>query len=89
MVDRLKIERRGGFTGLPARGEVETASLSAADLASVEALFRRKTPPPPSPGADRFTFRLSRHRESGVQTMDVPEHLLPAALAVAVKEELP
>ena len=89
MVDRLKIERRGGFTGLPARGELDTASLSPADLAAVEALFRRKTPPPSSPGADRFTYKVTRQSDGGAQTMDVPEHLLPASLAEAVKDELP
>lgn len=88
-MDRLKIERRGGFTGLPARGEVETASLSPTDQATVAALFRRKTPPAASPGADRFTFRLTRHGDAGAQSMDVPEHLLPASLALAVKDELP
>jgi hypothetical protein len=88
-MDRLRIERHGGFTGLPARGEVDVASLSIADKKVVEELFRKVGQFDPSPGADRYQFRITRVAPSGTKTIVVPEHLLPARLIGAVKEALP
>ena len=88
-MDRLKIERHGGFTGLPARGEIDFASLSAADRATVDAWFKLSSPMPASPGADRFIYTVTRTNASGAKAIDVPEHLLPASLAAVVKDALP
>ena len=88
-VDRLKIERRGGIAGLKASGEVDCATLCAADRATLEALFGRRAPLPRSPGADRYIYTLTRQTARGAQKLEVPEHLLPEALAAAVKEKLP
>ena len=88
-MDRLKVERRGGLAGLPARGEIDVASLSPADREALESLFRHKGPLPAAPGADRFRFIVTRETASGSQTVELPEHLVPAGIARAVKEELP
>ncbi len=88
-MDRLKIERRGGLANLPARGEIDMASLSPTDRKALESLFRHKGPLPPSPGADRFRFIVTRETASGSVTVEVPEHLAPACIARAVKEEMP
>lgn len=86
--DRLRIERRGGLAGLKATGEVDCTTLCAADRAALDALFERRTPLPRAPGADRFIYTLTRHTVQGTRTLEVPEHLLPEALATAVKEKL-
>jgi hypothetical protein len=88
-MDRLTIERRGGLANLKGRGEVDAQSLGAADRAAVDALFRRERPLPPAPGADRYVYVVTRVTEAGRQKIEVPEHLLPAALAKAVRDELP
>ena len=88
-MDRLKIERRGGLTGLPARGEIALAKLSKADSSALAELFKKKGKLPPAPGADRFTYKVTWLSASGQKTLDIPEHLLPASIAEAVKEELP
>ncbi|MFT3906204.1 MAG: hypothetical protein QM718_07875 [Steroidobacteraceae bacterium] len=85
---RLTIERRGGLAGLKARGEVDVATLAAADRSALEALFSHPGRLPPAPGADRFTYRITRESAAGPQTLDVPEHLLPRCLADAVHDEL-
>jgi len=86
--DRIRIERRGGLAGLKAAGEVDGAALCAADRAALDALFARRAPLPRAPGADRFVYTLTRHTAHGTRTLEVPEHLMPEALAAAVKETL-
>jgi len=88
-MDRLTIERRGGLANLTGRGELDADSLSAADRAAVDALFRRRPPLPPAPGADRYVYVVTRVTAVGREKIEVPEHLMPAALANAVKDELP
>lgn len=87
-MDTLKIERRGGVTGLRARGEISLAELSAADGAALAKLFK-KARLPAERGADRFTYRVTWLSATGEKTLDIPEGLLPAAIVQAVKEELP
>ena len=87
--DRIRIERRGGLAGLKACGEVDCATLCAADRAVLDVLFGRRASLPRSPGADRYIFTLTRQTARGVQTLEVPEHLLPQSLVAAVKEQLP
>lgn len=88
-MDRLKVERRGGFAGLPACGEIDTHELPAADRARLEALFRQHAPLPHTHGADRFTYCVTRVTATGSQTLEIPEHLLPDCLARIVKDTLP
>ncbi len=88
-MDHLKIERHGGFTGLPARGEVDVDSLSPGDRAAIDALFQRSGPIPASPGADRFIYTVTRTGAAGTKSIDIPEHLVPQSIAALVKEALP
>jgi hypothetical protein len=88
-VDRLRIERRGGLAGLKAAGEVDCATLCAADRAALDALFGRRAPLPRPLGADRYVYTLTRQTSRGTRRLEVPEHLMPEALAAAVKESLP
>ena len=88
-MDHLRIERRGGLTGLRARAEVDMESLAPADRAAVEALFRRRGALPKSPGADRFVYAVTRVTSTGPRTLLVPEELIPRGLAALVHDELP
>ena len=88
-MDEIKIKRSGGFTGLPASGKVDAGGLAPDEKAALDALFARKVPLPPAPGADRFTYSVTRSTPQGTKTIDVPEHLLPASLKNAVKDQLP
>lgn len=90
-MDRLKIERVGGVAGfggphLKSRGELAVSDLSPADQKAVAGLFAGTTKAAPAhPGqADAFTYRITR----GAQTIDVPEHAVPAALRNSVKDVL-
>ncbi len=71
-MDRLKIERRGGLANLPARGEIDMASLSPTDRKALESLFRHKGPLPTSPGADRFRFIVTREPASAATPRPLP-----------------
>lgn len=88
-MDWLKIKRRGGFAGLDAGAEINVDHLSDTDRQAVDRLFAAKGPFPRSPGADRFEFVLTRETEAGTKRLTVPEHLVPSAIARAVKDRLP
>ena len=93
-MDRIHIERTGGFAGfgLPgshvhSRGEMALSELSPADRAAIDALFDRKG------GADShmpdgFRYRITRQTAAGPQTIEVPESKVPAALRESVKDVL-
>ena len=90
----LKIERVGGLAGfgLPgskvqSSGEQSISALSAADQASVEALFQN---PPPEEGQQRDTFRyrITRIVKGKKQTVEVPESAVPIALRACVSDTL-
>lgn len=90
-MDRLKIERVGGLAGfggphLKSRGELALTDLSAADHKTVEALFANpKAAGAAPPGqADAFRYRITR----GTETIEVPEHAVPAAIRNSVKDTL-
>ena len=88
-LDELKIERRGGLAGLPARAEVRMSGLAPADQSAIKALFAAKQPFAPSPGADRFTYAITSKVAGKTRTINVPEHLMPPAVASLVKLQLP
>ena len=82
-MDRLDIERVGGFAGfggpgshLRSRGQLDSASLSTADKQAVEALFS-SLPKAASKTADGFRYRITRHTASGSKTIEVPEEHVP------------
>ena len=86
----LHIEKLGGLTGfggtrarIRSQGQIETATLSAADQMAVDSLFQKSGPAAPPPGADGFRFKISR----GDETVEVSESHIPAALASCVKDD--
>ena len=93
-MDRIQIERTGGFAGfgLPgshvqSRGEMALSELSPADRAAVDALFDRKGGAT-SPMPDGFRYRITRQTATGTQTIEAPESKVPAALKESVKDVL-
>jgi hypothetical protein len=86
---RVRIERRGGVAGRPAVGEREDHELTAAEQAALKELLAK--PPPPQTmamGADRFHYKVTIEDEKGTNVLDVPEHLMPQALAAIPKIDL-
>jgi hypothetical protein len=95
-VDRLKIERIGGFAGfggphLKSRGEMAISELSASDRQAVENLFNdpQKAAPARPGEADAFRYRITRETAAGaVQAIEVPGNAVPAPLKECVKDQL-
>ena len=85
---RLKIERRGGLAGLPAVGERDGSEMTATQRRALERLLRAPPSPAPSPGADRFHYKITVEDETGTKELEVPEHAMPEALAVIPKIKL-
>ena len=88
-MDKLVIERRGGFAGLKAKSEIDAASLDEATRAALDALFAAKRKFPAARGADRYIYTLTRGTGAAAKTVEIPENLLPPALAGSVKDRLP
>jgi len=94
-VDRLVIERIGGFAGfggphLKSRGEVTLSALSAEDRQTVESLFKdpQKAASARPGEADAFRYRITRQTAAGPQTIEVRGDAVPAALQDSVKTVL-
>jgi hypothetical protein len=92
---KLHVERLGGLAGfgaahshLRSHGEIDTAALSAVDQKVVEGLFQSHGKHKPSQARDNFRYRISRATPEGVETIEAPEELVPAALSKCVKDEL-
>lgn len=89
----LHMERIGGVAGfgttrsrIRSQGQVDTTSLTSAEVQAVERLF--KTPAPVTATADAFTLRLTRSNEEGIHSVVVPESMVPPALLRHLKDEL-
>ena len=94
-MDRLQIERIGGYAGfggphLKSRGELALSDLSPADRHAVEDLFDNPQEAVPAhPGqADAFRYRITRQTATGSQTIEVPGDAVPAALRDSVRDVL-
>ena len=97
-MDRLQIERIGGFAGfggphLKSRGELALSDLSVADRQAVEDLFsdpQKAEAVPVAPGAaDFYTYNITLQTAAGTRELkDVPGHVVPAALRDSVKDAL-
>jgi hypothetical protein len=93
-VDKLEIERVGGFAGfgspgahICSKGSVEVASLSAPDQRKIQALFESSaTADAPQP--DAFRYRVTRHSSQGSKTIEVAAERVPAAVRAMVKDQL-
>jgi len=78
---RIKIERTGGLVGRLAVGEREEHELTAAENQALQRLLQSPPPATPSPGADRFHFKITVEDEKGTREIEVPEHAMPQILA--------
>lgn len=88
----LSIERIGGpgFGGphLKSRGQHAFADLTAADQASVEALFANGDVAHDPGTGGVFQYRITRQSEGGAKTIQVPERLVPEALIASVRDTI-
>jgi hypothetical protein len=92
---RLHVERIGGLAGfggvgsnVRSHGEVDLAALSAAEQRAVDALFESHGKAKPSQVRDGFRYRIARTTPGGVETIEVPEEVVPATISQCVKDEL-
>ena len=88
MQDRYIIERRGGFAGLKASGAIDGDALSPDDRQILEQLIDSEEKFTGDPGADRYTYVVTRENASGSTTREIPESLMPNAAASCVTTEL-
>lgn len=93
----IRIERLGGFAGyggahLRSVGECALSDLSASDQNIVERLFADKNSVTSRKSKaelrDGFTYRISRQTTDGTEAVDVPEGMVPQALAGKVKDSI-
>ncbi|MDQ6627652.1 MAG: hypothetical protein M3Z29_04270 [Pseudomonadota bacterium] len=90
-MDRLDIERLGGFGGfggahLKSTGRLAISALSAADRSAIERLFAHA--PTAAAKPDEFSYRLTRQTACGPQTIQVAESHVPRAVCSSVRDEL-
>lgn len=92
-MDRIKIERIGGFAGfggpgskLKSKGEVSLSSLSSIDRSRVEEMFAAPNNTQSHP--DAFRYRLSRETSTGAQTVEVSEEHVPESVRSSVVDTL-
>jgi len=78
---RIRIERQGGLAGRPAVGERKESELTAAEHQAVKQLLQSPPPSTPSPGADRFHYKITVEDAKGTRELEVPEHAMPEILA--------
>lgn len=78
---RLRIERRGGLVGKPAVGERNLADLTPAQRQALDQLLQSPDRSAPSPGADRFRYKIRITDDSGAREVEVGEDAMPDALA--------
>lgn len=89
MENEYVIERRGGFAGLPAAQTVTAQALDPADRATLDELIDRNEQLARDPGADRYTYVVTRHAADGARTTrEIPESLMPPAVANLVTEQI-
>ena len=92
----LHVERFGGIGGfgLPgaavrSRGVVRCAELEPSALSMLERLFSaQQRPAAAGLVRDGFCYRISRGTGATLQTIEVAEHEVPAAIRASVTDEL-
>ena len=94
-MSKLQVERIGGFAGfggarshLRSHGEIDLETLSPEEQQAVESLFQSHGNTKPSQVCDGFLYRITRTTAKGVETIEVPENLVPAAIGQCVKDEI-
>jgi hypothetical protein len=82
------IERRGGFAGLKASCTVDGDALDPDDRETLEALLDSEEPLAADPGADRYTYVVTRESPTGTTTREIPESVIPPTVASVVTAEI-
>jgi hypothetical protein len=85
----VSLERSGGFTGRRVTSSIDTDELRADQMTeALQALDALVSEPPAAPasGASQPRYRLTIHRASGQQVVDVFESQVPAALRPLLSE---
>jgi Emfourin len=84
---QIKLERSGGFTGIPQTHSVSTDQLSQDDARQVSDLVRKAgfyelpaTIRSTQPGADRFQYDITVESERGAHKVTVEEGAVPSQL---------
>ena len=85
MQDRYIIERRGGFAGLKAGGVVDADALDPSDRVRLDELLSSDEPLTRDPGADRYTYVVTRESDDGRTTREIPESVMPPTVASVVQ----
>jgi hypothetical protein len=85
---RFFIERRGGFAGLTASGSIDGDAMNPDDRQLLEDLLDSKEPLAKDPGADRYTYVVTRHNALGSTTREIPESVMPPTVASVVTVEI-
>jgi hypothetical protein len=86
--DHYIIERRGGLAGLKASGRIDGDSMDPDDRQLLETLLDSAEPLAADPGADRYTYVVTRRNALGSTTREIPESVMPATVANLVTAEL-
>jgi hypothetical protein len=85
---RYFIERRGGFAGLKASGSIDGDAMDPGDRQLLEDLLDSKEPLAKDPGADRYTYVVTRQNALGRTTREIPESVMPPTVASVVTAEI-
>jgi len=86
-MERFIVERRGGIAGLKGRGEIAADDLDDGDRQTLKNLFKGGKKLPRDEGADRYIYIVTFQSASGSKTLEIPETLIPRALARCVKDQ--
>jgi hypothetical protein len=85
---RYFIERRGGFAGLKVSGSIDGDAMDPGDRQLLEDLLDSKEPLAKDPGADRYTYVVTRQNALGSTTREIPESAMPPTVASVVTAEI-
>ncbi|NJP08398.1 MAG: hypothetical protein HC866_02105 [Leptolyngbyaceae cyanobacterium RU_5_1] len=83
---QISFERSGGFTGIPMRATVDTASLPSAEANHLRSLiesanfFRLPSAVAPSAQPDRFQYQLTVAENNREHTVTMGESTVPGTL---------
>src|ERR1700722_5094612 len=88
MGNRYIIERRGGFAGPRGSGGIDDDALNPDDRQTLEQLLDAEEPLAADPGADRYTYVVTRETAVGRTTREIPESVMPAAVARVVTTQI-
>ena len=87
-MNHYDIERRGGLAGLKASGTVDADALDPKDREALDALLDGEATLAPDPGADRYTYVVTRTGSLGRTTREIPESMIPPGVARVVREQI-